>query len=142
VERGRGLLVVARRRRLLGEAAGGLGGGGVRLLLPEEGLHVAAPRHGSGERETVARREEGDGTGRDGGGGGDGSEWCRGQVYMAASRDGGAAVAGAIGILNFEMGVCTIQLASSGWWRRNENRWMMGSFSENPLPSGRPSRLA
>uniref|UniRef100_A0A0A9A170 Secreted protein n=1 Tax=Arundo donax TaxID=35708 RepID=A0A0A9A170_ARUDO len=44
---GRWLLVVV--RRLLGDAAGGLGGGaGVRLLLPEEGLHVGAPRHGSG----------------------------------------------------------------------------------------------
>ena len=57
VEGGRGLLVVVvrrRRRRLLGDAAGGLGGAGpgVRLLLTEEGLHVAsaAPRHGSGGR--------------------------------------------------------------------------------------------
>jgi hypothetical protein len=42
---GRCLLVVCRRP--LGDAAGGLG---VRLLLPEERLHVAAPRHGSGDR--------------------------------------------------------------------------------------------
>lgn len=56
MEGGRGLLVLLllRRRRLLGDAAGGLGGAGagVRLLLTEEGLHVAsaAPRHGSGGR--------------------------------------------------------------------------------------------
>jgi hypothetical protein len=38
-------------RRLLGDAAGGLGGcAGVHLSLLEEGLHVAAPRHGSGDR--------------------------------------------------------------------------------------------
>jgi hypothetical protein len=37
-------------RRLLGDAARGLGGcAGVRLSLLEEGLHVAAPRHGSGD---------------------------------------------------------------------------------------------
>ena len=56
---------------------------------------------------------------------------------------GAAAVGDAIRILNWGRGHGAVQLSSSGGGggTGTDGWWWVGSFSENPLPSGCPSRL-